>query len=314
VGQSESNVSKYMVSKNSSSSNYMDLRKSYASSNIAPNENYMKYQKGRLSESTKPSRPSKVLGKTPSKVRYSRARASSNPRLGSNRENQNMSSSYMKGRKGRLMSSSRLGKIIADQSNAIFEQKERIKKIYEPNSTGLQNREYRIPEEFPSINNKHLQKAVDLANQKIKNPRGAQGSHKKIIEQMNKTEERIISDTSDSMINPNLLKRVTEGLLSTEIGRRENIGVEEFIHNPRKDATSHSLLGNLEETDYKVRRDSSKDNSTFSINAKKHNMMNGYDPSLSNLIKYDTTAVISEERSNLDDPFTQMFSNTILTG
>lgn len=314
MGQSENIINKYMTSKSSSSTNYMDLRRSYASSNIAPNENFMRYQKGRLSESTKPNRPSKMIGKTPSKSRYSRARASSNPRLGSNRDNQNMNSSFMRGRKGRLMSSSKIGKIIADQSSAMFEQKDRIKKIYEPNSTGLQNREYNIQEEFPSINNKHLQKHVDLVNQKSKNPRGAQGSHKKIIEQMNKTEERIINDTSDSMINPSLLKRVTEGLLSTETGRRENIGVEEFIHNNRKDATSHSLLGNLEETDYKVRRDSSKDNSTFSINAKKQNMMNGYDPSLSNLIKYDTTAVISEERSNLDDPFTQMFSNTILSG
>ena len=31
-------------------------------------------------------------------------------------------------------------------------------------------------------------------------------------------------------------------------------------------------------------------------------------------IKYDTTAVISEEYSNFEDPFTQMYTNSILSG
>lgn len=117
---------------------------------------------------------------------------------------------------------------------------------------------------------------------------------------------------SDNLNRSDLMHRVPEGLMSTDVGRRENMGIDEFARIQRNEATSHSLLGNLSGTDHKKGR-GFKENSTVSINLKKHNLNNGYEQSLSNMIKYDTTAVISEEYSNFEDPFTQMYTNSILS-
>lgn len=123
-----------------------------------------------------------------------------------------------------------------------------------------------------------------------------------------------MNNTHENMNNSEVLHKVPEGLLSTDVGRRENMGVEEFTRGPRNEATSHSLLGHLSGTDHKIKGRTTKDNATMSINTKKYNMPHGYEQSLSNMIKYDTTAVISEEYSNYDDPFTHLYTNSILSG
>jgi hypothetical protein len=293
---------RYINSKNSNSSNYSNMRRSYMHKNPTQNDSSMRAQRMRQSESTKPNRQSKILGKTPSKMPYNRARASSNPRMGGTKEMHNVSSTSLQNRKGKLMSSSKLGKMITDQNNVIMDQKQRIQKIYEPNRTGMKSSSsnIKVADEFPSINGNSVKKSNHLDDHI--NKRFGQNGHGKIEDHLNKTEERIINDTSDGMINPGTLKMVAEGLMSTEVGRRENAGTDEFGRYAVKDTASHSLLSNMKEMDYKGRRDSSKDNSTFSINTKKQN-----------LAKYDTTAVISEERSNFGDPFTQMYTNTILS-
>lgn len=145
---------RYISSKNPSN-NYLGLRKSYANANVMSSESLLKIQKGRQSESTKPSRQVRINGRTPSRLRNSRA--SSNPRMNS-RELHNNSSSSVKGRKGQLMSSSKLSKILSEQANIMFDQKERIKKIYEPINTALKpsSSNIKVSDEFPSIKSKHM--------------------------------------------------------------------------------------------------------------------------------------------------------------
>lgn len=166
-----------------------------------------------------------------------------------------------------------------------------------------------------------VNKALNAVNQILttdnrnKNQRYTQlGSHNQPNDSIHKTGEWKMNETQENMANSEILQKVSEGLLSTDVGRRENIGVEEFTRLPRNEATSHSLLGNLSGTDHKIKGRLSKENSTVSINLKKQVLPHGYEQSLSNMIKYDTTAVISEEYSNYEDPFTQMYTNSILSG
>lgn len=145
---------RYVTSKNMNNS-YMGMRKSYASGKGTNNQNILSVQRLRQSESTKPQRDGHIVGKTPNKARNSKMRASSNPRMGS-RELHNMSSSSIKGRKGQLMSSSKIGKIINEQTTALMKQRERIKRIYEPDQSAIMasSSNIKVTDEFPSITSK----------------------------------------------------------------------------------------------------------------------------------------------------------------
>ena len=62
------------------------------------------------------------------------------------------------------------------------------------------------------------------------------------------------SKAKDQLNHSEIIQRVPEGLMSTEVGRRENARVEDFARLPRNDATSHSLLGNLSGTEQKLKK------------------------------------------------------------
>lgn len=287
----DNSKTRYASTKPSVSNSYMGLRKSYAGQMI-PAENNIRM---RQSESTKPVRNTKITGRTPSKLRNSKMRASSNPKLGT-RELHNSSSASIKGRKGQLMSSSKLGKIINDQTNHLLEQKQRIKQIYNPSNELLMSSasNIKVTDEFPSIKSKNL----TSANKAVKDDRNKSKRYSQLQNRTNdsghNTEEWKGNQTHDQLSNSDIMHKVPEGLMSTDVGRRENIGVEDFARIDRNNVNSHSLLGNLSGAQHKLKKKLSKDNSTVPI-------------------KYDTTAVISEEFSNFEDPFTQMYTNSILS-
>ncbi|CAI2367643.1 unnamed protein product [Moneuplotes crassus] len=244
----------------------------------------MRMMRMRQSESTKPVRNMRITGRTPSKMRNSKIRASSNPRLGK-RDMHSNSSANFKGRKGQLMSSSKLGKIISEQTNNLLEQKERIQQIYDPGNVILKSTasNIKVADEFPSIKNKNLNSASKV----IINP---DNRGKKMREIMYNSGEWSNKQKKDTEI----LGKIPQGLMSTEVGRRENLAAEDFSR-AKNEATSHSLLGNMHPNEHRLKKQLLKDNSTVPI-------------------KYDTTAVISEEYSNFEDPFTQMYTNSILSG
>ena len=117
-----------MSSKPNFNNSNIETRKSYMGQS-RPGETSMRMMKMRQSESTRPVKNTRITGRTPINKRNPKIRAFSNPRLGS-RELHSNSSTTIKGRKGQLMSSSKLGKIISEQTNNLLEQKHRIKQIY----------------------------------------------------------------------------------------------------------------------------------------------------------------------------------------
>ncbi|CAI2369572.1 unnamed protein product [Moneuplotes crassus] len=227
--------------------NYQDQTKLMDSS--------MRMMRMRQSESTKPARNMRITDKPSSKVRNSKMRANSNPRLG-NRDMHSNSSASFKGRKGQLMSSSKLGKIINDQTNNILEQKVRI------------------------LNPGNISKKMRYSQLQYNDSR----------EVLNNSGEW----SNKIKVNTEMFGKIPPGLMSTEVGKRKERGAEDFSRG-KKEATSHSLLGNIHPNEHRLKKQLLKDNSTVPI-------------------KYDTTAVISEEYSNFDDPFTQMYTNSILSG
>ena len=257
----------------------------------------MRMMKMRQSESTKPVRNLGVTGRTPNKMENNKGRASSNPRLGGRDMHYNSSAS-IKGRKGKLMSSSKLGKMISEQTNNLLEQKERIKQIYDPRNVMLkpESNNIKVTDEFPSIKNKNLK----IENKVILNneARGLNMRYSQL--QSNISRDKVGNSgewkgKKNAILNSEGMGKVPSGLISTEVGRREHLGAEDFSRIQRNEATSHSLLGNLSGNEHKLKEQLLKENSTVPI-------------------KYDTTAVISEEYSNFDDPFTQMYTNSILSG
>jgi len=145
------------------SHSYIGARKSYTDQSKFMDSS-MRMMKMRQSESTKPVRNLRGTGRTPNKIKGNKVRASSNPRLGSRDIHYN-SSVNIKGRKGQLMSSSRLGKIINEQTSHLLEQKERIKEIYDPNNVILKSgsNNIKVTDEFPLIKNKNLNSASKVA-------------------------------------------------------------------------------------------------------------------------------------------------------
>ena len=255
----------------------------------------MRMMKMRQSESTKPMRNMKITGKIPNKLRNSRIRASSNPRL-SSKDMHNNSSVSIKGRKGQLLSSSKLGKIINEQTNNLMEQKERIKQIYDPGNVILKSttNNIKVADEFPSIKNKNPNSASKVVlNSSNNNLRYSQ--LQKMPKQLMHNSGEWKGKNKHENSATELLIKAPQGLMSTDAGRRENMVAEEFARAARNDQSSHSILGNLSGNQHKLKKQLTKENSTVPI-------------------KYDTTAVISEEYSNFDDPFTQMYSNSILSG
>jgi hypothetical protein len=195
------------------------------------------------------------------------------------------------------MSSSKLGKIISEQTNNLLEQKHRIKQIY---STGngiliASAGNIKVTDEFPSIKNKipnHAHKA--LKDDSNTSKRYSQMQHR-TNDSAHNTEEWKGNQTNDQLSNSDIMHKIPEGLMSTDVGRREDVEVDDFRRIARNESTSHSLLGNLSGNQHKLKKKLSNDNSTVPI-------------------KYNTTAVISEEYSNFEDPFTQMYTNSILSG
>lgn len=215
------------------------------------------------------------------------------------------------------MSATKIGKIIAEQSNALMDQRERIRKIYDPNNMAARSSSsnIKVTDEFPSINSKNMKNGVSGMNPSFTNDsrhisQRYNNPNRKTADSMPRSEDK--SKPEGNMIYSDVKSKEIEG--ATELNRREPIGVEELIRAKRNDGASHSLLGNLSGTENRIAGVTSKENSTVSIKSKKTNFHNGYEQSLSNVIKYDTTAVISEEYSNFEDPFTQMYTNSILSG
>jgi hypothetical protein len=247
----------------------------------------------RQSESTKPVRNIRVTGKTPSKIRNHKIRASSNPRL-VNREIHENSVTSFKGRKGQLMSSSKLGKIINEQTSNLLDQKERIQQIYDPSNLILKqsSNNIKISDEFPQIKNKNrTQNKIILNSENRSKNRYSQLQNNLSREILHNSGEWSNKQKKD---NSEILARVPEGLMSTEVGRRENLDPE-HLSRGKHEPSSQSLLGNIRMNQHRLKKQLVKDNSTMPI-------------------KYDTTAVISEEYSNFEDPFTQMYTNSILSG
>lgn len=165
----DNSKTRYVTGKNSNNNSYMGLKGSQ--NNIGDSESAQRMQKMRQSESTKPQRNGRMLGKTPSKSKNTKLRASSNPRM-MPKDIHNASSTSIRGRKGQLMSSSKIGKIISDQTNALMKQKDRIQRIYEPGKSAVlaSSSNIKVTDEFPSINHK---KALIAASQAVANDRNS---------------------------------------------------------------------------------------------------------------------------------------------
>ncbi len=285
---------RYKGAKNLNNSNSFIRGKNYADQTKLMDSS-MRLMRMRQSESTKPVRNMKISGKTPSKLRNSKIRASSNPRLGQRDMHSNSSTSF-RGRKGQLMSSTKLGKIISEQTSNILEQKERIQQIYDPGNVILKSTasNIKVADEFPSIKNKNLNSASKV----ILNAenRGKKMRYSQLQSNISREIMHNSGEWSNKQKNENseILGKIPQGLMSTDVGRRENLGEEDFS-GAKNGATSHSLLGNIHPNQHRLKKQLLKDNSTVPI-------------------KYDTTAVISEEYSNFEDPFTQMYTNSILSG
>lgn len=144
-------------------------------------------------------------------------------------------------------------------------------------------------EEFPPINNSNQNSASKVVLNTNTNLRYSQ-VQKMSKELRNKTDTR---KSKKENSGKELIRKVPQGLLSTDVSRREDS--DDKNRMARNEATSHSLLGNLSGNQHKLKKQLTKENSTVPI-------------------KYDTTAVISEEYSNFEDPFTQMYTNSILSG
>lgn len=194
------------------------------------------------------------------------------------------------------MSSTKLGKIISEQTSNILEQKERIQQIYDPGNVILKSTasNIKVADEFPSIKNKNLNSASKV----ILNAenRGKKMRYSQLQSNISREIMHNSGEWSNKQKNENseILGKIPQGLMSTDVGRRENLGEEDFS-GAKNGATSHSLLGNIHPNQHRLKKQLLKDNSTVPI-------------------KYDTTAVISEEYSNFEDPFTQMYTNSILSG
>jgi hypothetical protein len=284
-----------MSSKPNFNNSNVEMRKSYAGQS-RPGETSMRMMKMRQSESTKPVKNTRITGRTPIKQKNPKIRAFSNPRLGT-RELHNNSSTSIKGRKGQLMSSSKLGKIISEQTNNLLEQKHRIKHIYN-SSNGIliaSASNIKVTDEFPTIKNKN----PNYANKALKDDSNTSKRYSQMQHRTNdsghNTEEWKGNQTHDQLSNSDIMHKIPEGLMSTDVGRREDVEVDDFRRIARNESASHSLLGNLSGNQHKLKKKLSNDNSTAPI-------------------KYNTTAVISEEYSNFEDPFTQMYTNSILSG
>lgn len=192
----------------------------------------------------------------------------------------------------------------------IMDQRERIRKIYNPTNLGLKScsSNIMVSDEFPSIKNKNGKNGMNSSfnsgsRLKSRHSSNMKESHSK--EFINNTGEWKVNQYSDQVINP-----LSEGLLGNTNGKREApICAEETSKIPRNDVASHSLIGNLSGKGKLITGASSQDVSTVSINTKKNNLQNGYEQSITNMIKYDTTAVISEEFYSNDDRLTHMLMN-----
>ena len=90
-----------------------------------------------------------------------RIRAYSNPRM-NNKEMHNNSNNSLRGRKGMLMSATKIGKIISEQNQILIDQRERIRKIYDPKNLGTRSgsNNIRVTDEFPNIS-KNLETGVN---------------------------------------------------------------------------------------------------------------------------------------------------------
>ena len=82
----------------------------------------------------------------------------------------------------------------------------------------------------------------------------------------------------------------------------------------RKESISNSIVNRKGDIDSKAKGLVSKENATVSIKAMKNNNPNWNEQSLSNFMKYDTTVVMSEKWTNFDDPFTQLYTTSIISG
>ena len=71
-----------------------------------------------------------------------------------NKEVHNSSNNSLRGRKGQLMSATKIGKIVEQQSQIFVDQREKIRKIYDPKNIGARSssNNIRVTDEFPVIN------------------------------------------------------------------------------------------------------------------------------------------------------------------
>jgi hypothetical protein len=295
----------------------LNLSHSYMN-NMLSNESILRLQKNRLSESTKPVRRNGPVGQTPSKSKQSRGRASSNPRTGV-RESFNQSATSLKSRKGKMMSATKLNKIVNGKNSKhqlIIDQRDRIRKIYNPTNLALKSSSSNImvSDEFPSIKSKNsktgMSTSFNAGSRLNKSRHSTQIKESNTNDFINSTGEWKANQYIDNVGNPLL----AEGGMVRDANQGDIMGHDDMAKLPRNDIASHSLIGNLSGKGKLVTGASSQDISTVSINAKKNGFPNGYEQSLSNMIKYDTTAVISEEFSNNEDHMTHLMMQSILQG
>lgn len=211
------------------------------------------------------------------------------------------------------MSATKIGKIIAEQSKMLLNQRDKIKKIYNPNNAGIRSssNNLRASNEFPLINNKNVEKAI---NSSFNGEHFGQRSNN-LGDKLSYTSSRDGKkrDSRTNLVYSDTKNVTSEALNTNDSNLRKQFGVSELIRTNWNDANSLSLLGNISGVDLRMIEKAAKENATMSIKSKKQKHCQYYEQSLSNNMKYDTTVAMSEKYPNIEAQHAQMYTYSILS-
>ena len=211
------------------------------------------------------------------------------------------------------MSATKIGKIIAEQSKLLLNQRDKIKKIYNPNNLGIRSssNNIRASNEFPLINNKNVEKAINSSfNGEHFGQRTNNFGDKLSYSSSKEGKKR---DSRTNLIYSDSKNINSEALNTNDSNIRKQLGVSEMIRTNWNEANSLSILGNISGVDLRAIEKAAKENATMSIKAKKQKYYQHYEQSLSNKMKYETTVAMSEKYPNLEGQHPQMYTYSILS-
>ena len=211
------------------------------------------------------------------------------------------------------MSATKIGKIIAEQSKLLLDQRDKIRKIYNPNNLGIRSssNNIRANDQFPSIKNKNLEKAINSSFTGDTLGQRSNNLGEKLSYSSNRSKEWKKRGSKANLAYSDSKK--IENEVNNHTGIRKQAEVSDLIRTNWNDINSLSFVGNMGGTDWGMIERAAKENATMSIKAKKQMYPQWYEQSLSNNKKYDTTVVMSEKLSGLEMPFTQMYTYSILS-